>query len=93
LPGSAGLVLVEGVAYLDPATAVFTAMVEGWCRQQQARGLRSTTIGSRGVLVRRFASFTNAYPWQWQPADAEDFIAGLRSACGRSRCRRHAATR
>src|SRR5947208_5045673 len=71
--------LVEGVAYLDPATAVFQAMVGGWETQQRARGLRAETISGRCVLVRRFASFTNAYPWQWQPADAEDFIAGLRS--------------
>src|SRR2546421_3676491 len=71
--------LVDGVAYLDPATAVFQAMVEGWETQQRARGLRAHTISGRSVLVRRFGSFTNAYPWQWRPADAEDFIAGLRS--------------
>jgi len=35
------------------------------------------------ALVRRLAEFTNAYPWQWQPADAEEFIVGLRSAVGR----------
>jgi hypothetical protein len=27
--------------------------------------------------------FTNAYPWEWQPADAEAFIAQLRSSNGR----------
>jgi integrase/recombinase XerC len=33
--------------------------------------------------VRRFVEFTNAYPWQWRPADAEAFIARLRSTSGR----------
>lgn len=33
--------------------------------------------------MRRFVEFTNAYPWQWGPADAEAFVTRLRSANGR----------
>ncbi len=29
--------------------------------------------------MRRFAEFTNEYPWQWSPSDAEDFCTALRS--------------
>jgi hypothetical protein len=39
LPGAAHLMLVDGVSYLDPASAVLEAMLEGWARQQRTRGL------------------------------------------------------
>ena len=42
--------------------------------QQRARFLKDNTIGPRLELVRRFAAFTNQYPWQWEPAEAEAFI-------------------
>jgi integrase/recombinase XerD len=29
-PGAAHLVLVDGVAHLDPTSAVFEAMLDGW---------------------------------------------------------------
>src|ERR1700756_1088268 len=74
LPGAAHLVLAEGVVHLDPASAVFEAMLEGWARQQRTRFLKDNTIGPRLELVRRFAAFTNQYPWQWEPAEAEAFI-------------------
>jgi integrase/recombinase XerC len=45
--------------------------------------LNEVTIGSRERLVRRFAEFTNEYPWAWQPQDVEAFITQLRSV-GRS---------
>ena len=32
--------------------------------QQRARFLKRNTIGPRLELVRRFAAFTNQYPWQ-----------------------------
>ena len=66
--------LADGVAHLDPASAVFEAMLEGWATQQRARFLKGNTIGPRLELVRRFAAFTNQYPWQWAPAEAEAFI-------------------
>lgn len=55
-------------------------MLEGWALQQRARFLdMQNTIGPRVRLVQRFAEFTNQYPWQWQSADVEAFIAHLRS--------------
>lgn len=30
-------------------------------------------------LLRRFAEFSNEYPWQWQPAGVEAFFDALRS--------------
>lgn len=36
LPGAAYLMLADGVAHLDPASAVFEAILEGWAAQQQA---------------------------------------------------------
>jgi hypothetical protein len=37
LPGAAHLLLVDEVAYLDPTSAVFEAMLAGW--EQQARAV------------------------------------------------------
>lgn len=64
MPGSAGLVLVSGVAHLDPARAVFDAMLDGWAAQQRARCLKEQSIKPRLDLVRRLATFSNLYPWQ-----------------------------
>jgi site-specific recombinase XerD len=80
LPGAAHLELVEGVVPLDPEQAVLQAMLAGWARQQQTRFLNDrATISPRLSMVRRLVEFTNAYPWQWRPADAEEFISHLRS--------------
>lgn len=79
LPGSAALLLVPGVAHLDPPRAVFEAMVEGWGIQQRVRALKCPTISGRVALVRRLAEFTNLYPWQWSPGEVEAFIDHLRS--------------
>src|SRR6478672_11867389 len=63
LPGAAHLVLAEGVVHLDPAAAVFEAMLEGWARQQRTRFLKwDSTIKPRLSLVRRLATFSNQYP-------------------------------
>ena len=80
LPGATHLVLVDGVVHLDPEQAVFQAMLAAWERQQRTRFLNGATIRPRLLLIRRMAEFTNAYPWQWEPADGEDFITHLRSA-------------
>ncbi|MCC3651450.1 site-specific integrase [Streptomyces sp. S07_1.15] len=77
-PGSAHLVLARNVVHLDPAPAVFKAMVEGWARQQSARFLKPKTIDPRLRLIERLEEFTGQYPWQWTPADGEAFIAHLR---------------
>jgi hypothetical protein len=85
LPGAAHLELVAGAIHLDPAQAVFEAMLAGCARQQRTRFLNDKgTIEPRMSLVRRFAEFTNAYPWQWEPFDGEDFIVHLRPT-GRKR--------
>lgn len=81
LPGAANLALVGGVVHLEPETAVFNAMLKGWETQQQARFLDwESTIKPRLWLVRRFAAFTNQYPWQWQPVEVEAFIDHLRAS-------------
>lgn len=80
LPGAAHLVLLDGVVHLDPAPAVFEAMLDGWARQQRCRFLSERgTIGPRVRLVRRFAEFAGLYPWQWEPAEFEAFVGHLRA--------------
>jgi len=80
LAGAAHLMLVDGVSYLDPAPAVFEAMLEVWTKQQRARFLKwDGTIKPRLSLVRRFAEFSNQYPWQWQSAEFEAFMDHLRA--------------
>lgn len=79
VPGSASLLLVSGVRYLNEASAVFEAMVEGWSRQQASRRLRDSTINARLKLVRRFQDFTEEYPWEWKAQDVEDFTVSLTS--------------
>jgi integrase/recombinase XerC len=78
-PGDVRLVLASGVAHLDPERAVFDGMLDGWAAQQQSRLLNASTIEGRLWLVRRFARFTNEYPWRWRPEDVEDFTTALRS--------------
>ena len=80
LEGAAHLVLADGVVHLDPAPAVFEAMLEGWTRQQRTRFLKwEGTIKPRLSLVRRFAAFTGQYPWEWQPAEVEAFFDHIRA--------------
>ena len=74
VPGSARLVLVDGVVHLDEEAAVFEAMLAGWARQQKSR-LFGDAHGRRTrlSLLRRFAEFAESYPWAWGPGDVEDF--------------------
>ena len=55
--------------FLSPAEAVFDAMLAGWGTQQRSRSLSPVTIEKREYTVRRFAGFTNEFPWSWSPAD------------------------
>jgi len=72
--------LADGVVHLDPAPAVFEAMLEGWTRQQRTRFLKwEGTIKPRLSLVRRFAAFTGQYPWEWEPAEVEAFFDHIRT--------------
>lgn len=82
LPGASHLVLAPGVAHLDPQTAVFEAMLDGWARQQRTRFLQPGTIAGRVRKIRRMSEFTNDYPWSWDCADVEEFI-DTRRHCGR----------
>lgn len=83
IPGSARLVLVDGVVHLDEETAVFEAMLAGWDRQQRSRLLAESTIKPRAALLRRFTEFAGTYPWAWTPADVEDFTVALMSGAQR----------
>ncbi|WP_432986986.1 hypothetical protein [Dactylosporangium sp. CA-233914] len=78
-PCSAPQLIPAGVVHLDPAPAVFEAMIEGWARQQRVRFLQSDTIDGRVDVVRRLAMFSNQYPWQWRAAEVEAFVDQLRS--------------
>lgn len=79
LPGSAAGVFARNVHHLDPAAATFAAMLDGWATQQRSRFLKASTVTARLGLVRRFAEFSNEYPWQWQPAEVEEFFSVKRS--------------
>lgn len=77
VPGSASVVLADGVSFLHPEDAVLDAMLEGWAAQQHSRLLAASTVENRGFTVRRFVVFTNEYPWRWGPADVEEWTSSL----------------
>jgi integrase/recombinase XerC len=83
VPGSARLVLVDGVIHLDEEAAVFEGMLEGWARQQKSRLLGDSTVSTRLSLLRRFADDVESYPLTWGPGDVEEFTVGLMSGKGR----------
>ena len=73
VPGSASLVLADGVRLLHPQPQLFEAMLEGWRNQMLARNLAVTTIEARRRQVRAFAEHTNADSkfFQWPNASRE----------------------
>ena len=75
--GSAGRLLDPGVVLLAPEETVLAAMLEGWEAQQRSRMLAGRTIERRSQIVRRFATFTNDYPWRWAPTDFEEWTAQM----------------
>lgn len=77
LAGTAHLELAQGVRHLHPEEAMLEAMLRGWRAQQTARMLRGKTIADRELVIRRFAAFTNEYPWAWQPAHVEEWVTTL----------------
>lgn len=81
---SAFKALNSGVAVLNPAQTVWTAMLDGWDRQQLSRGLTRSTILSRRRIVQRFQSFTASYPWEWRSGDLDDFSVELNSPTRRA---------
>jgi len=82
LAGDVVQVVREGVGLLDPASSTFEDMLRGWELQQRARQLKRQTLATRTGLVRRFASFTNEYPWGWTAGDVEAFT--VKTAGGRA---------
>ncbi|WP_328876990.1 hypothetical protein [Streptomyces sp. NBC_00299] len=56
-PGAMRLVVPRNVRALDPAPAMFDAMLTGWAGQQESRLLGRKTIAERVSMVRRFALF------------------------------------
>jgi integrase/recombinase XerC len=77
LPGSAKQLLAANVLLLKPEDQVFTEMVRGWNIQQQSRMLKAETIEARSATVRRFAAYTNEYPWRWTAQDVDEWTANL----------------
>src|SRR5260221_12965192 len=77
LAGAASGELGDGVVQLRPEDAMVEAMLRGWRAQQAARGLRADTAGYRERLVRRFQAFTNEFPWQWRPAEVDEWTLTL----------------
>ncbi len=84
LAGAARLALVQGPALLHPERAVFEAMLAGWQAQQRSRLLAETTVTWRERLVRRFAEFSDGFPWAWTASDMEDWTSHLLSRNGHS---------
>lgn len=78
--GDAGRLLVAGVAHLDEAQAVFDAMLRGFAHRQLSREFKPATVAGRERTLRRFAAFTEAWPWEWTPAVFERWSASLVSA-------------
>ncbi len=76
--GAAHLSLVDGVVELDPESAVFEAMLDGWRAQQLARSLSFATIDAGARVVRRFQESASSFPWAWTPAGFETWSAELR---------------
>ena len=65
---------------VDPERITFEAMQDGWVAQQRSRQLKASTIEGRLAVVRRFAEYSNQYPWQWTPPEFEAFVTSLAGA-------------
>ena len=95
LAGAAHLVLADGVAYLDPATAMYRAMLEGWEIQQRSRMLKKLTIKGRVRLIERFMEYAVSEQLQHdhQPADTAvsviERVQHLELIVGQSRPNHH----
>ncbi|WP_307816586.1 tyrosine-type recombinase/integrase [Nocardioides limicola] len=80
VPGARTTARPGNVALLRPAEQVFEDMLAGWAGQQSSRLLASVTIRARERSVRRFVEFCGTYPWDWTPADVEEWTTQLLSA-------------
>ncbi|MEI2649190.1 MAG: site-specific integrase [Dermatophilaceae bacterium] len=68
------------VTSMDPERSTLGAMQDGLVTQQRSRQLKASTIGGRPAAVRRFAEYSNQYPWQWTPPEFEAFVTSLAGA-------------
>jgi integrase/recombinase XerC len=67
----------DGVRPLHFEEALFEAILAGWVRQQRARMLAPSTIGSREKLVRRLQVHAGAWPWEWRAEHLEEWTEDL----------------
>lgn len=56
----------------------FEQLLTGWKRAQFTKNFTERTVKRRIRTVMRFADFTGRYPWEWTPADADEFFDHLR---------------
>ncbi|PBD02391.1 site-specific recombinase XerD [Streptomyces sp. Ag82_O1-15] len=83
ITGAARLELVDGIALLHPEDAVFEAMLSGFAKQQRGgRRLQKRTVEGRDGQLRRFAKFTNEYPWNWTASHMDEWMVSLISEKG-----------
>jgi len=75
--------LPAGVSGPDPH-AFLEDVLTGWRRAQLAQGTSSDTIRRRAAQVLRMTDFVGTFPWQWTPADADDFFGHLRGVLNRA---------
>lgn len=75
--------LPAGASGPDP-DAFLEDVLTGWRRAQLAQGTSSGTIHRRYAIVLRMADFVGTFPWQWTPADADDFFGHLRGVLNRA---------
>ncbi|GAA0035337.1 site-specific integrase [Brevibacterium casei] len=75
--GSGASVPAGKVTLLRPAEQLFDEMLTGWTAQQTSRMLTTQTIKTRASQVRRFGDFCGTPPWEWSPADVEEWTTSL----------------
>ncbi len=76
-PGAGSMSPAGNVTLLRPAEQFFDEMLAGWTAQQTSRMLAAQTIKTRASQVRRFADFCGTLPWEWLPADVEEWTTSL----------------
>jgi integrase len=62
--------------------AFFGQILTGWKRQQFAKNFGASTINRRLASIQAFADFTEKFPWEWTPGDADDYFTHLRQVRG-----------
>ncbi|WP_236787994.1 tyrosine-type recombinase/integrase [Amycolatopsis sp. GM8] len=85
-PGSARLVLQQGVRLLHPEDVVYSAMLDGWGMQLRGgRRLRDRTVKAYRRDVERFFVFSAEYPWCWTASHFDEWMTTLISERGLAR--------